>query len=218
MATQTSRLGLDEPASTDNISGFPAEDVEALGILDNAAIYLSGALASRPSAPVDGTLYHATDTDDVSVFAGSAWISLAKAQPSLLAISYPSRAITGSFTLTTTSPTQATFGTYNWDANGWNNGSGGFKVDKAGIYRVSVNAPISTNASALNVSVGVMHNGSYVQFDEAQTPGSSAALFTLGASDDMELSSSDTIYAAAAATISSEASVTSIAVAIQRVG
>jgi hypothetical protein len=79
MSSATSRLGLDTPASTDSISGFPADDVEALGVLDNAVIYRVGTVASRPSTGIDGTIYRSTDSNDISFLAGTSWQSLAQA-------------------------------------------------------------------------------------------------------------------------------------------
>src|SRR5258708_6466683 len=74
----TSRLGLDVPQSTDNESAYPAAANQAMGILDNAAIYEEGTLVSRPAATAvaHGTIYRATDTGDLSWSNGTAWASL----------------------------------------------------------------------------------------------------------------------------------------------
>jgi hypothetical protein len=79
VASSTSRLGLDEPSATDAISGFPAEDVQALGVLDNAALYLTGTLAARSSVTplVAGVLYYATDSQVLAWYTGSAWVQIA---------------------------------------------------------------------------------------------------------------------------------------------
>ena len=99
MATTSARLGLDEPTSTENISGFPVEDAQALGILDNAALYFSGTLSARGSVTplVPGLIYKATDTGDLSIYDGSAWNNLVKAQQSPADMTFGS----GSMTFTT---------------------------------------------------------------------------------------------------------------------
>jgi microcystin-dependent protein len=75
VASSSSRLGLDEPSATDAISGFPAEDVQALGVLDNAVIITQGTLTSRPaaSAVAAGNEYHATDVGQWARSDGTAW-------------------------------------------------------------------------------------------------------------------------------------------------
>jgi hypothetical protein len=80
VASSSSRLGLDEPQATDAISGFPADDVEALGVLDNAVLYGEGTLAGRGSVTplVAGFIYRATDTGDVSMHGGAGWIPLVR--------------------------------------------------------------------------------------------------------------------------------------------
>lgn len=74
----TTRLGLEVPQSTDNESLYPAVAAQAMGILDNAAIYTEGTLASRPAATavVHGAIYRATDTGDLSYSNGTVWTTL----------------------------------------------------------------------------------------------------------------------------------------------
>jgi hypothetical protein len=95
MASSSSRLGLDEPSATDSISGFPAEDVQALGVLDNAALYLTGTLAARSSVSplVTGLLYRASDTGDYSVYNGSGWDNLVRGVAQPLAITLGSNVL-----------------------------------------------------------------------------------------------------------------------------
>ena len=94
MSTETSRLGLDEPQATDNLSGFPAEDVQALSILDNAALYQSGTLAARSSVTplVAGLVYRATDTGAYSVYNGTSWDSLMRASFGVASLTFPTSA------------------------------------------------------------------------------------------------------------------------------
>lgn len=78
MSHNTSRLGLTIPDGGDNESAWPGVSAEELTILDNAAIYLSGTLASRPAANTvaAGTLYYATDTVTFYISAANAWLLL----------------------------------------------------------------------------------------------------------------------------------------------
>jgi microcystin-dependent protein len=75
VASSSSRLGLDEPSATDAISGFPAEDVQALGVLDGAVITTPGTLAGRPGASTvpAGNEYHATDVGQWARSDGTNW-------------------------------------------------------------------------------------------------------------------------------------------------
>jgi hypothetical protein len=79
VASSSSRLGLDEPSATDSISGFPAEDVQALGVLDNAVIITEGTLAARPSSTAYGNEYCATDQTPIHFYkyTGTGWMSTA---------------------------------------------------------------------------------------------------------------------------------------------
>jgi hypothetical protein len=61
--TTTTRLGLDVALGSDNVSAWPSYDSQSKGILDGAAMYLSGTLVLRPSSASTpaGTIYRATD-------------------------------------------------------------------------------------------------------------------------------------------------------------
>lgn len=69
----TSRLGLEGADGTTAVSGYPAIDLQAKDILDNAVLYSEGTLASRPAAAIKGRIYHGTDTGFYYWDTGSAW-------------------------------------------------------------------------------------------------------------------------------------------------
>lgn len=72
----TSRLGLDIPDPNDLESGYPADAVQSLGVLDNAAIFQSGTLAGKPdpATTVNGTLYYCTDTGALLLCMANSWV------------------------------------------------------------------------------------------------------------------------------------------------
>ena len=74
----SSRLGLQIPDSTDAVSGFPPVNAEQMGLLDNAATFVEGTLASRTNPSYHGQLYKATDTggETLTWFDGSVWLPL----------------------------------------------------------------------------------------------------------------------------------------------
>lgn len=83
----SSRLGLDIPDGVDPVTNFPTDDAQAMALLDNAFIYLTGTLAARGSISglVDGTIYRATDTGQYYLWsaAASAWSELMLATDAL---------------------------------------------------------------------------------------------------------------------------------------
>jgi microcystin-dependent protein len=83
MATSSPRLSIPEISGTDAESAFVAVDATMAGILDNAAIYVQGASSARPSAPVTGTFYFATDTGAWSVYLNGAWYLIGAAGPAI---------------------------------------------------------------------------------------------------------------------------------------
>jgi len=78
MPSNTSRLALPYPLSTDSPNG-PAQVEAIANALDPlVTAYASGTAAARPATPTTGagTLYLATDTLVISFYNGSAWESL----------------------------------------------------------------------------------------------------------------------------------------------
>lgn len=75
MPTNTTRLSLVIPASTDNESLFPSQATTTYGILDNSTIVTEGTLAARPTTGTveHNRLYHATDTAQWFVSDGTNW-------------------------------------------------------------------------------------------------------------------------------------------------
>lgn len=75
MATTTSRLALSQPVGADPVSELRTAIGGNATTLDNAAIYASGTLASRPSAAsvVNGYVYVCTDAPAVFVTNAGAW-------------------------------------------------------------------------------------------------------------------------------------------------
>lgn len=81
MAETTTRLGLTKPVGADAISTLttgPPSIRDNATILDNAAMFASGTLAARPAAALAGKFYLATDTGQVYIDTGSAWVELAR--------------------------------------------------------------------------------------------------------------------------------------------
>jgi hypothetical protein len=74
----TTRLALDVPDGSDAVTNYPTVSSQQMTTLDNAAIYKSGTLASRPTAGsvVSGTLYDATDTGVLYRQIGGSWVAL----------------------------------------------------------------------------------------------------------------------------------------------
>lgn len=76
----TTRLGMDVPDNNDQVSAGPTDFQQAFGILDNAAIILSGTLVARPTASIFGRFYLATNDPTggpqgtISMDTGSTWI------------------------------------------------------------------------------------------------------------------------------------------------
>lgn len=75
MPTNTSRLSLVIPASTDNESTFPSQATTTYNILDNATLVTEGTLASRPLATSveKDHIYKATDTVQWFISDGTNW-------------------------------------------------------------------------------------------------------------------------------------------------
>lgn len=79
MPTNTSRLSLVIPASTDNESLFPSQAATTYGILDNATLVTEGTLASRPlvGSVEHNHIYRATDTGVYYFSDGTNWRAMA---------------------------------------------------------------------------------------------------------------------------------------------
>lgn len=77
MPTSSSRLGLVQPASSDQESLWPSQFLtNTTGLLDNSVLISQGTLAARPATPspnVSGQTYYATDTTQWFFWNGSAW-------------------------------------------------------------------------------------------------------------------------------------------------
>lgn len=81
MAEITPRLGLEVPEGSDYRStlGVGPEPIrEAIQTLDDAAMFGSSVHASRPAPSLPGRIWLSTDTGQVSLDTGSAWIELAR--------------------------------------------------------------------------------------------------------------------------------------------
>lgn len=81
MAEITPRLGLEVPEGSDYRStlGVGPEPIrEAIQTLDDAAMFGSSVHASRPAPSLAGRIWLSTDTGQVSLDTGSAWIELAR--------------------------------------------------------------------------------------------------------------------------------------------
>jgi hypothetical protein len=76
MPTNTARLALAQPVGADAASEFRVAMTSNTATLDNAAIYKSGTLASRPATPAAGTFYYATDTGLTYWWNGTAWLGV----------------------------------------------------------------------------------------------------------------------------------------------
>jgi hypothetical protein len=76
----TTRLSLPYPDSTDNVSGYPAVSADQMVGLDSAVLATHGVLASRPSSPPALNEYYATDTGQLFVNTGSAWLLVSTAK------------------------------------------------------------------------------------------------------------------------------------------
>src|SRR4051812_11931839 len=73
----TTRLALPYPALTDT-ADVP-RDISALATaLDVAATYAEGTLVGRPAAGLRGRIYRATDTGQVFLDNGAAWVTLSQ--------------------------------------------------------------------------------------------------------------------------------------------
>lgn len=73
----TTRLSLPRPTGADLISSGDDVITEISDTLDNAAMFATGTIASRPSAAsLAGRFYYATDDGSLSFSTGSAWLVL----------------------------------------------------------------------------------------------------------------------------------------------
>jgi hypothetical protein len=92
MANTTTRLALTQPAGTDPPSVLRTSIGGNATILDTAALFNEGILASRPAAGsvVHGYFYRSTDTGDLSYSNGSAWVSVSQVGIGSAAASYQS--------------------------------------------------------------------------------------------------------------------------------
>lgn len=75
MPTNTTRLSLVIPASSDNESLFPSQATTTYNILDNSTIVTEGTLAARPAVGTveHNRVYHATDTAQWFISDGTNW-------------------------------------------------------------------------------------------------------------------------------------------------
>jgi hypothetical protein len=73
MPTTTTRLALTNPVGADAPSELRLATTASNGILDNAALFLTGTLASRPAAGTYGRWYLATDDTSSGSAIGTAW-------------------------------------------------------------------------------------------------------------------------------------------------
>lgn len=83
MAEITPRLGLEVPEGSDYRStlGVGPEPIrDAIQTLDDAVIYGESVHSLRPAAGLAGRLWRSTDTGEVAVDTGSAWVRLATSQ------------------------------------------------------------------------------------------------------------------------------------------
>lgn len=84
MATDTSRLGLARPQTSDPVSQIRASISDLADTLDVAALALQGTLAARPASTVgtpglQGRLYWVTDTQDLYYDTGTSWVNVTDA-------------------------------------------------------------------------------------------------------------------------------------------
>jgi hypothetical protein len=154
VASSSSRLGLDEPSATDAISGFPAEDVQALGVLDNAVIYHSGTLTGMASvAHLAGQVYYATDVFQYFDDNGTAWVPRV--------VGYPARGYrAGAFTINANDITPVPIDTISTDAGNCFSG-GRYVVPHPGNFLVMAQTAILSGGSGF-VYVCIVKNGAEV--------------------------------------------------------
>ena len=102
MAHTTTRLGLTQIDGPDPVSSYPVVEDGNCAILDNAAIYTQGTLASRPTANsvANGNFYVATDTGQMFVSSQSAWTAVPMYSQGTFA-SRPTAAVAGRYYLAT---------------------------------------------------------------------------------------------------------------------
>lgn len=76
MTITTSRLALQRPETPDPVSELRTAIGANAATLDAAATYLEGTLVARPAASLRGRVYRATDTGQVFLDTGAAWLTL----------------------------------------------------------------------------------------------------------------------------------------------
>lgn len=84
MATDTTRLKMARPQTSDAVSQIRASIADIADTLDVAALALQGVLADRPASTVgtpgiQGRLYFATDTQDLYYDTGTSWVNVTDA-------------------------------------------------------------------------------------------------------------------------------------------
>lgn len=180
MSSNTSRLSLPYPASTDAQSAFPAVSASQMAILDNAVTFTEGVLASIPAAGLAGRVYYATDVGLWFDDNGTSWTPRQ--------VGYPARGYLGTGgTIAGPGWSKFLIDTVTFDPAG-SFSAGAYVCPHAGYYSVSGQVAISTTVASSYVSAGILKNPT------GTNPVSSSFLVSQG-SDIFAASSGTSVYA-----------------------
>lgn len=156
--TTTSRLALDVPQSSENLSAYPAEATQALTILDNAVLVATATFSAMTSAThLLGKLWQTTDVKSVYYDDGTTRRVIATLAPARI-YATTGGTIGGSASFGALVPNVASFD----DESALNTSTGIYTCPRTGKYHVMGAVGISVATATVAMASGVMRGGSVV--------------------------------------------------------
>jgi hypothetical protein len=155
--TTTSRLALDVPQSSENLSGYPAQASQALTILDNAAMVASTTFAAMTSAAhLLGKLWQTTDVKSLYWDDGTTRRVIATLAPARV-YAGTGGSVGGSASFGALFPNTVSF-----DDEAALSGTGTYTCPRTGKYQVKGAVGIQVTTSTVAMASGIMRGGTVV--------------------------------------------------------